>query len=57
MTHAEAGDSRAAENEGLLKTNDPAGFTIVDVLGWGALGHAIGFFILAAASNGYNPTF
>jgi photosystem I reaction center subunit V len=42
---------------GLLKTNDPAGFTIVDVLAWGALGHAIAFFILATANNGYEPTF
>nr|Q9SPM4.1 RecName: Full=Photosystem I reaction center subunit V, chloroplastic; AltName: Full=PSI-G; Flags: Precursor [Syntrichia ruralis]AAD46189.1 photosystem I reaction center subunit V precursor [Syntrichia ruralis] len=38
----------------MLKTNDPAGFTLVDVLAWGALGHAVGFFILATATNGYN---
>ncbi|KAL3681419.1 hypothetical protein R1sor_024375 [Riccia sorocarpa] len=49
--------SRAQEVSSLLKTNDPAGFTLVDVLAWGALGHAIGFFILATSSNGYDPTF
>ena len=57
ITHFEAGDSRAAEVSSLLQTKDPAGFTIVDVLGWGALGHAIAFFILASASNGYEPQF
>ncbi|KAJ7569194.1 hypothetical protein O6H91_01G065900 [Diphasiastrum complanatum] len=57
VTHFEAGDSRAQEVVSLLKTNDPAGFTIVDVLAWGALGHAIGFFILATSSNGYEPQF
>ena len=24
-----------------VETNDPAGFTIVDVLAWGSIGHAI----------------
>lgn len=57
VTHYEAGDSRAQEVVGVLKTNDPAGFTLVDVLAWGALGHAIGFFILATANNGYDPQF
>jgi len=57
VTHFEAGDSRAQEVTSLMKTNDPAGFTIVDVLAWGALGHAIGFFILATSNNGYEPTF
>jgi photosystem I subunit V len=57
QSHYEAGDSRAQEVVSLLKTNDPAGFTIVDVLAWGALGHAIAFFILATANNGYEPTF
>ncbi|KAG6551137.1 hypothetical protein Mapa_007372 [Marchantia paleacea] len=57
VTHFEAGDVRAQEVSSLMKTNDPAGFTIVDLLAWGALGHAIGFFILATASNGYDPTF
>ena len=57
VTHFEAGDGRAAEASGFLKTGDPAGFTLVDVLAWGALGHAVAFFILATASNGYDPTF
>ncbi|BBN15276.1 photosystem I subunit V [Marchantia polymorpha subsp. ruderalis] len=57
VTHFEAGDARAQEVSSLMKTNDPAGFTIVDLLAWGALGHAVGFFILATASNGYDPTF
>ena len=30
----------------LLTSNDPAGFNIIDVLAWGALGHALGYFIL-----------
>lgn len=57
VTHFDAGDSRAQEVQSLLKTNDPAGFTLVDVLAWGALGHAIGFFVLATANNGYTPQF
>eukprot|EP00897_Mesotaenium_endlicherianum_P006179 jgi/Mesen1/558/ME000105S10736 len=57
VTHFDAGDSRAQEVEGILKTNDPAGFTIVDTLAWGAIGHAIGFFIVATAFNGYEPKF
>ncbi|GBG78846.1 hypothetical protein CBR_g28070 [Chara braunii] len=57
QTHFEAGDTRAQENEGFMKTNDPAGFTLVDVLSWGALGHVVAFFILATASNGYDPQF
>ncbi|MCO5569010.1 hypothetical protein L7F22_022716 [Adiantum nelumboides] len=57
VTHYEAGDSRAAEVSSLLQTKDPAGFTLIDVLAWGAIGHAIAFFILATASNGYEPQF
>eukprot|EP00271_Cylindrocystis_brebissonii_P010434 TRINITY_DN2661_c0_g1_i1.p1 TRINITY_DN2661_c0_g1~~TRINITY_DN2661_c0_g1_i1.p1 ORF type:complete len:145 (+),score=20.13 TRINITY_DN2661_c0_g1_i1:205-639(+) len=57
VSHSEAGDSRAVEVPFLTKSNDPAGFSLTDVLAWGALGHAIGFFILATASNGYEPTF
>lgn len=57
VTHFEAGDSRAQEVVSMLKTNDPAGFTLVDVLAWGALGHAVGFFVLATANNGYTPQF
>ncbi|KAI3435822.1 hypothetical protein D9Q98_001880 [Chlorella vulgaris] len=50
QTHAEAGDDRAQEASFVLKTNDPAGFTIVDVMAWGALGHAAAFYLLATAS-------
>ena len=57
VTHAQAGDDRAIQVEGMLKTNDPSGFNIVDVLAWGSLGHAIGYAILAIGSNGYNPQF
>eukprot|EP00850_Spirogloea_muscicola_P013052 SM000087S23334 [mRNA] locus=s87:30638:31592:- [translate_table: standard] len=57
VTHFDAGDERAAEVGSMLKTNDPAGFTVVDVLAWGAIGHAIAFFILATASNTYEPKF
>jgi photosystem I subunit V len=31
MTHAAAGDIRAQEATGVLKTGDPAGFNLVDV--------------------------
>lgn len=33
-----------------LQTNDPAGFTVVDVMAWGALGHAAAFYLLATHS-------
>ena len=33
MTHAAAGDIRAQEATGVLKTGDPAGFNLVDVAG------------------------
>ena len=43
----------------LLTSNDPAGFNVIDVLAWGALGHALGYFILATNSLQVNhvPTF
>jgi photosystem I reaction center subunit V len=50
---------RLAEDASFIMTsNDPAGFNIIDVLAYGALGHALGFFLLAASSvnsAGYNP--
>ncbi|GAQ86893.1 photosystem I subunit V [Klebsormidium nitens] len=57
VTHEDAGDSRAAEVSSVLKSNDPEGFSVVEVLAWGAIGHAIAYFILATASNGYEPKF
>ena len=33
------------------KSNDPAGFCLTDVMAWGALGHALGFAILASGGN------
>jgi len=56
-TYIDAGDRLAAEAAFISKTNDPAGFGLVDVMGWGALGHAVGFALLAIASNGYNGPF
>ncbi|XP_078433127.1 photosystem I subunit G [Wolffia australiana] len=56
-THFEAGDSRAQEVAGLLKSNDPVGFNLVDVLAWGSIGHIVAYYILATASNGYDPSF
>uniref|UniRef100_A0AC62AEM0 Psag1 n=1 Tax=Dunaliella tertiolecta TaxID=3047 RepID=A0AC62AEM0_DUNTE len=32
------------------KSKDPSGFGIIDVLGWGALGHVFGYFLLACSS-------
>ncbi|XP_058113067.1 photosystem I reaction center subunit V, chloroplastic-like [Magnolia sinica] len=57
VTHFEAGDTRAKEYVGLLKSNDPAGFNIVDVLAWGSIGHIVAYYILATSSNGYDPKF
>ncbi|CAN8303236.1 unnamed protein product [Cochlearia groenlandica] len=56
-THFEAGDDRAKEYISLLKSNDPIGFNIVDVLSWGSIGHIVAYYILATSSNGYNPSF
>ncbi|KAL9382849.1 hypothetical protein Peur_023172 [Populus x canadensis] len=59
LTHFEAGDERAKEYVSLLKSNDPVGFNIVDVLAWGSIGHIVAYYILATASNGYDwdPSF
>jgi len=57
MTHYEAGDTRAKEYVSLLKSNDPVGFNIVDVLAWGSIGHIVAYYILATSSNGYDPKF
>ncbi|GAB2216333.1 hypothetical protein Droror1_Dr00024105 [Drosera rotundifolia] len=57
LTHFEAGDVRAKEYVSLLKSNDPVGFNIVDVLAWGSIGHILAYYILATASNGYDPNF
>lgn len=48
VSHFEAGDRLAEEVTFLTNTNDPAGFTIVDVFAWGALGHAAAFYILVS---------
>ncbi|KAL6656226.1 hypothetical protein ACP70R_007052 [Stipagrostis hirtigluma subsp. patula] len=56
-THFDAGDVRAKEYAGLLKSNDPVGFNLVDVLAWGSLGHIVAYYILATSSNGYDPNF
>ncbi|MCH1921739.1 photosystem I reaction center subunit V, partial [Shewanella sp. A3A] len=56
-THFDAGDERAKEFAGLLRSNDPVGFNLVDVLAWGSLGHIVAYYILATCSNGYNPNF
>lgn len=57
VTHFEAGDTRAQEYVNLLKSNDPVGFNIVDVLAWGSIGHIVAYYILATSSNGYDPKF
>ncbi|CAL9099336.1 photosystem I reaction center subunit V, chloroplastic-like [Musa acuminata AAA Group] len=57
VTHFEAGDTQAKEYVGLLKSNDPVGFNIVDVLAWGSIGHIVAYYILATSSNGYDPKF
>ncbi|KAJ0046561.1 photosystem I reaction center subunit V, chloroplastic-like [Pistacia vera] len=57
VSHFEAGDTRAKEYVSLLKSNDPVGFNIVDVLAWGSIGHIVAYYILATSSNGYDPKF
>ncbi|KAL3643219.1 hypothetical protein CASFOL_014034 [Castilleja foliolosa] len=57
VSHFEAGDVRAKEYVSLLKSNDPVGFNIVDVLAWGSIGHIVAYYILATSSNGYDPSF
>ncbi|PKA60328.1 Photosystem I reaction center subunit V, chloroplastic [Apostasia shenzhenica] len=57
VSHFDAGDTRAREFSGLLKSNDPVGFNIVDVLAWGSIGHIVAYYILATSSNGYDPNF
>ncbi|XP_058721978.1 photosystem I reaction center subunit V, chloroplastic [Vicia villosa] len=57
VTHFEAGDKRAKEYVSLLKSNDPVGFNLVDVLAWGSIGHIVAYYILATSSNGYDPSF
>ncbi|KAK2639964.1 hypothetical protein Ddye_027759 [Dipteronia dyeriana] len=57
LSHFEAGDTRAKEYVSLLKSNDPVGFNIVDVLAWGSIGHIVAYYILATSSNGYDPSF
>uniref|UniRef100_A0A7S4X3M1 PSI-G n=1 Tax=Mesostigma viride TaxID=41882 RepID=A0A7S4X3M1_MESVI len=54
VTHFDSGDNYAAEMTTMLKSNDPAGFNVIDVLAWGSLGHALGYAALAIESNGYN---
>ncbi|KAI9112537.1 hypothetical protein K1719_016460 [Acacia pycnantha] len=57
LTYFKAGDTRAKEYVSLLKSNDPVGFNIVDVLAWGSVGHIVAYYILATTSNGYDPKF
>jgi photosystem I reaction center subunit V len=40
----------ATEASFITKSNDPEGFNLVDIMAYGALGHALGFFLLAASS-------
>ena len=49
-THYAAGDVKAEEASFLNTTNDPSGFTLIDVMAWGSLGHALGFAALAVGS-------
>jgi photosystem I subunit V len=45
----------AEEASFVLQTNDPMGFNIVDLLAYGSLGHALGFFLLACSSLTVKP--
>ena len=47
VSHFDAGDARAEEASFITRAGaDPAGFTIIDVLAWGSLGHVLGFTAL-----------
>jgi len=48
-------DSLQQDASFITTTNDPAGFTLIDTLAWGALGHAVGFAFLGATSSGVIP--
>jgi photosystem I reaction center subunit V len=45
----------AQEASFILKSNDPEGFNIIDVMAYGSLGHALGFLLLACSSLGTKP--
>ena len=53
MSHYDAGDDRAKEQEPVVEAslNDPVGFSIVDVLSWGSLGHVLGFSLAVLSNN------
>lgn len=58
ITYVEAGDKLSEEASFLKSTNDPAGFNLVDVFAWGAIGHIFGYAALAIISLnslGVNP--
>lgn len=42
--------NRCPTHSFVLKTNDPAGFNIIDVFAWGALGHVLAYSVLASQS-------
>lgn len=48
-------DSLSQDASFITTTNDPDGFTLVDTLAWGALGHAVAFAFLGASSSGVIP--
>ena len=48
-------DSLQQDASFITTTNDPAGFTLIDTLAWGALGHAVAFAFLGATSSGVIP--
>jgi len=53
-THEASGDIYAKEASFITSTNDPSGFTLIDVMGWGSLGHALAYAVLATSTNGYD---
>lgn len=53
-THLEAGlkedfaSSKLSQEAEVFSTGDPAGFTLIDVMAWGSIGHVLGYAALAA---------
>jgi photosystem I subunit V len=51
-THFEAGDRLAEEASFITRAGaDPAGFSIIDTLAWGSLGHVLGFTAIVLSNN------
>eukprot|EP00873_Tetraselmis_striata_P040557 jgi/Tetstr1/460821/TSEL_000575.t1 len=52
VTHLAAGDRLAEEASFITRSGgDPAGFSIIDTIAWGSLGHVLGFTAIVLSNN------